>query len=563
MPNKYSMSVSYDCVGGFMNIKDLKSDYELSLHRPNRNVIGILTMLIDDVNIGKKIDDIDTISFNVSKDIIDRFTHIEGINKIYYEIKEERLVCLNNKEFYVIKNISESIDDTNLKVVECMSLEHKLTRINLTLEDVGLVLKEEDSDKDTISLETILENETGWKLNHIDNSVRYDLINGEYKPRMRWQESVSNSWYSFLTEEIAESFICIITFDTLNKEINIYDVNSYGENSELYLCKDNYIKSLEVQTSSNEIVTRLRLTGKDEIDIRGVNPFGTDYVEDYSYFINNGDMSDDLVNSLRKHTEIVEKNHKEWTKISAERVELNKSLIDNRAKLNSVCEKIKELISLKEQYESLNDLPNAEYIGKQIEEKNIEKNKLEQNVRNIESRLSVINEWILQLNSQLNRKIAVDENGNKIFSKKSLDELNEFLYYDSYVNNSFITEESLLEGGKVELSKRCIPTIEYNIDVQDFISRIINHRGKSFEGNLNLGDVIILYDEDLKQEFYLYLVGYEYMPEDLKLTLSLSNKKSKINNTKRIADRLKRAVNMDRYINSKNYIFNQIKYNKL
>lgn len=546
-----------------MNIKDLKSDYELSLHRPNRNIIGILTMLIDDVNIVKKIDDIDTVSFSVGKDVIDRFTHIEDVNKIYYEIKEERLVCLNNKEFYVIKNISESIDDTNLKIVECMSLEHKLTRINLTLEDIGLVLKEEDSDKDTISLETIIENETGWKLNHVDSSVRYDLINGEYKPRMRWQESVSNSWYSFLTEEIAESFMCIITFDTLNKEINIYDINSYGENSELYLCKDNYIKSLEVQTSSNEIVTRLRLTGKDEIDIRGVNPLGTDYVEDYSYFINNGDMSEELVNSLRKHTEIVKKNHTEWAKLSSERVELNKSLIDNRAKLNSVCEKIKELTSLKEQYESLNDLANAEYIAKQIEDKNIEKNKLEQNVRNIESRLSVISEQILHLNSQLNRKIAIDENGNKVFSKQSLDELNEFLYYDSYVNNSFITEESLLEGGKVELSKRCIPTIEYNIDVQDFISRIINHRSKAFEGNLNLGDIIILYDEDLKQEFYLYLVGYEYMPEDLKLTLALSNKKSKINNTKRIADRLKRAVNIDRYINSKNYILNQIKYNKL
>lgn len=520
-------------------------------------------MMIDDVVINKKIDDVDTISFNINRDIIDRFTHIEDINKIYYEIKEERLVCLNNKEFYVIKKISETKDDKISKTVECMSLEHKLTRINLILEDIGLVLKEEDSDKDTMSLEYLIENETGWKLNHVDDSVRYDLINGEKKPRMRWQESINDNWYNFLIEEISESFLCLVTFDTLQKEINIYDINSYGENIELYLCKDNYIKSLEVQTSSNEIVTRLRLTGKDEIDIRRVNPLGTDYVEDYSYFINNGDMSEELINSLNKHNEIIEENHKEWINLSSERTKLNKNLIDSRAKLNSVCSKIKELNGLKQQYEELNDVVNAEYIDKQIEEKNIEKNKLEQDVRDNEGRLLVINDRILNINSQLDRRIAVDKEGNKIFSKKLLDELNEFLYYDSYVNNSFVTEESLLEGGRLELSKRCIPTIEYSIDVQDFISKIINHRSKAFKGNLSLGDIIIFYDEDLKKEFYLYLVGYEYNPQDLNLTLSISNKKSKINNTKRIADKLRNVVNINRYINSKKYMLNQIKYNKL
>ena len=546
-----------------MNIKDLNNNFEITLYKPNRSIIGELTMLTDNININKKIDDIDTISFDINKDLIDRFTHIEDINVMYNEIKEERLILFNQKEYYVIKNVDESNSDTNIKSVSCSSLEHKLTRINIALEDIGIVLFEEDADEDYLSLEYLINNETGWTLNHVDDSVRYEIIKGEKKSKARWQESINMSWYSFLTEEIANSFLCLIQFDTLNKYINIYDLDTYGENIELYLSKDNYIKSLEKSTSSNEIVTRLRLTGKDEIDIRSVNPMGVDYIEDYSYFIDNGDMSESLIVALDNHKKIVENNQLEWDKLSSRKLELDKQLIDFRAKLYRICETIKELTSLKENYESLNDTTDAEYIGKQIEDKNLEKNTIEQDIRNIEAELKEITEIILKLNTQLDRRLAVNEDGSKVFSSDDLWELNEFLYYDSYVNNSFITPESLLEGGNAELKRRCTPSIEYSVDVQDFIGRIINHKSRGFKGNLNLGDLIVFFDDLLQKEYYLYLVGYEYSPDNNSLVLNIGNKKSKINNTINIANKLRDVVNMNNYINSKQYMLNQLKYNKL
>ena len=546
-----------------MNIKELNNNFEITLHKPNRSIIGELTMLTDNVNINKKIDDIDTISFDISRDLFDRFSHIENINMMYNEIKEERLILFNNKEYYVIKNVNESDSHSNVKSVECLSLEHKLTRINISLEDIGIVLFEEDADKNYLSLEYLIKNETGWTLNHVDDSVRYEFIQNEKVVRARWQESINMSWYSFLTEEIANSFLCLIEFDTLNKYINIYNLDTYGENIELYLSKDNYIKSLEKSTSSNDIVTRLRLTGKDEIDIRSVNPMGVDYVEDYSYFINNGDMSDSLINALNKHNSILEENQKKWSNLSTRKLELDKKLIEYRSKLYMVCENIKELTTLKTNYESLNDEVNAEYIGKQIEEKNLEKNIIEQDIRNIEYELQEIITSISDLNNQLDRRIAVDDYGDKIFTDEDLWELNEFLYYDSYVNNSFITPESLIEGGMAEIKKRCSPSIEYNVDVQDFIGRIINHKSKGFNGNLNLGDLIVFFDDVLQKEYYLYLVGYEYSPCNNNLVLCIGNKKSKINNTINIANKLRDVVNMNNYINSKQYMLNQLKYNKL
>ena len=73
-----------------------------------------------------------------------------------------------------------------------------------------------------------------------------------------------------------------------------------GADSGLYLTEDNYIKSIEKVDNTNEIVTRLSLIGRDEVDIYEVNPLGTDYVENFDYFIENGEMDDEEIVAILK-----------------------------------------------------------------------------------------------------------------------------------------------------------------------------------------------------------------------------------------------------------------------
>ena len=545
-----------------INIKNLL-DLELSLHRPNKEILGILAEIkINSIN--QSIDDINSINFEIFSHTVDRFSRKIIPNKLYQEVKEERLICLNESEYYVITSIDESFEDVRRKSVTAVSLEHKLTRIKISLEDIGLVLLNEDVVDSEIAIMDLLYSETGWNIGHIDDGVRFNINSqGEKTAKLRWQDSVNDTWYSLLTETIADTFGCIVEFDTLNKKVNLYDMETYGENLGLYLSKDNYIRSIERKTSSDNIVTRLSLIGKDEIDIRDVNPTGKDYIEDYSYFISNGDISIDLQKALEKYDEIVTQNQIRWESLSSEKNTASKSLVSKNRDFFNVCEMINILISTKEIYEEQEDFANAQYIQNQIDEETSKKNALEEEIRTLEERILELSNEINIINSQLNRENAVDDDGNRIFTKDLLDELNEFLYYDTYSNNAYISSEDLLNGGKKELDKLSKPTIEYTIDSINLLKRMLNKDNDYFKGNLSLGDVIILYDNEYDEELFLYFVGYEYNHTDGKLDISLSNKKSKINNSKSIADFLKKAQSTKTFIENKAYMLNKIKYNKI
>lgn len=545
-----------------INVISPNSEFELTLCKPNKLEIGTLSTA-KITSIKRVIDDIDSIEFEISEILKDRFTRKNIENPLYNEIHEERLVWLNQSDFFVIKSINEESGTVNKKIVSAVSLEQKLNRINIELEDISIVLIEEDVEDDQLAILGLLYTETGWKVGHIDEGVRFDIVNGEKRKKVRWQESISTTWYSLLTETLADIFACVVFFDTTNKIINIYSLDTLGENLGIYLSNDNYIKSISKQTSTEEIVTRLSLKGKDEINIRSVNPLGKDYVEDYSYFIDNNDMSEELVRALAKHTEIVEINQVEWEKLSTSKGECENQLTKLNSDFYVVCEEIKTLISIKKSYDQVGDTINGEKIQKEIDEKEKVKLDLESKIRDLQVNVLTINEQIQIINTQMDRLYAEDENGNLIFSEELLNELNEFLYYDTYINTSYLTPADLMEGGKREIRRRCKPSVEYNIDSVNFLSRVSNHTDMTFSGELNLGDVVILYDEKSDEEVFLYFVGYEYGVDENTLSITLSTNKTKINNTKNIADYLKKAKNTKDFVDSKSYIFNQVKYNKI
>ena len=63
----------------------------------------------------------------------------------------------------------------------------------------------------------------------------------------------------------------------------------------IYLDFDNLVESVDVEELSDELVTALRPYGADELDIRDVNPIGTNWIYNLSFFIENGDIAPELV----------------------------------------------------------------------------------------------------------------------------------------------------------------------------------------------------------------------------------------------------------------------------
>lgn len=298
-----------------INLKELKRDYEIVLCKINKCAVGQINIRFIDT-LSRSIDSMDEIQFTIPKFIYDR-NGLKNIRYVLYdEIKEERFICLDDREYFVIKEIE--INDNKDKIVKAYSAEIKLSKIDINIEDVAIQLFSDDKENGVISLNNYLKQETSWSIGHVDDVVAYEMNeHGDKVEKLRIQESVSSNWHDFFIKDIKEEFSCVVQFDTYNKKVNLYDIDSFGDNIELVLTYDNYIKSNKKTNSTNDIVTRLKLIGREEMDIISAVPTGYEYLENYSYFLENGEMSEGLVNAMMTYEEMVavrKKSGQNWLK---------------------------------------------------------------------------------------------------------------------------------------------------------------------------------------------------------------------------------------------------------
>lgn len=534
----------------------------MELCRVNRRVICSIP-LKSLLSINRSINDIDTIELSIDKYIYDgKMKKI--LNPLWDEIKDERLICLNNQEYFVIKT-NEFRNSESKKSVTAYSLEYKLGKIDISFEDIAFSLMV--GDDEVYNLNQYMKDETGWKFGHIDDSVRYDISGEEKIDKLRFFSSVDTRWYNFLTEDISEAFNCSVHFDTLNKTVNLYDVNTVAENVQIYLSNDNYIRDIKRTSSTANIVTRMNIVGSEEMDIIGAVVTGYPYIEDYSYFMNNGEMSDELISDIIKYNEMVSIRQPIWEELVETKYEKMDENTRKKNELYAIYEEIRALKSTKEVYASKGDTANEVLVMAQITEKQDRQIILETEIKSLEEEITALEDSIENINILCKRETATDENGNLIFTEETLDELKEFIYCDTYSNDSFLDVKDLIKAGERELSLLCYPTVDYTLDVKNFMSRIME---KSFrlqwQGDIGLGDVVILCDEDLGEEVFLFLTDYTQKPnedENNSLDITLSNKKFKDKNIRTIADKLKEGSLAMRNIKRKSYVFNNVKYNRI
>ena len=547
-----------------INIKKLNNNFNITLCKVNRDVIGYIPVEWMD-SISRSINDIDEVEFTIPSHIMDRLTFKRIKNPLYDMVKDERLICLNDEEYFVIKEDEYSFS-TNQKTIKAYSLEYKLSKIDIKVEDVGFYLIGSEEDNDIYSLSDYMKQETGWSIGYVDDSIRYYTDSeGIQHETLRWQESVNKRWYDFLTQDIAEGFGCVCVFDTKNKLVNLYDVKTIGEEIQIYLSNDNYIKDLKRTYSSSDIVTRLFLEGSEEMDIIGATVTGYPYIENFSYFIENEEMSKELMNALDIYSKRVAEHNITWKQLVSEKTSKSTILRDKQYTLYGIYEEIRALNSMVKVYESKNDEENKAICISKITELNDKKVILENEIKTLEDEIIALQSSINEINILCKKETATDYEGRLIFNEILLNELKEFVYCDTYSNDSFLNVEDLIEAGERELSLNCKPTENYTLGVVDFTKRIIDNRfRKHWNGTLSLGNIIILYDEELDKEVMLFFTGYTLRPNDNEgLELTISNKKVKEDNTRTIADYLQDAKRGYQMVNSKMYLLNKQKYNRM
>ena len=552
-----------------MFIKELKDSYELILCKINGKPMGKI-FYESLTSLSRGIEKVSELSFTVNK-----YYGVEGLeNPLYNELKTERLIMLDNIETYVIKNIVEQ--NETVKTVTAYSREKKLFRITAEFEDICITLKTLDNTvSNCYTLDELLYEDTGWHLGNISDRVLYvsnsnitDILQEEKGSlsnveKLRYQESVSSNWYDYIMNDIAEQFECYPIFDSYNKLVHLYDETELGENLQLILSYDNYLKSKEKTTDTEDIVTRLVLSGNNDLTVVGCNPTGYRYIEDFSYFMESGEMSDELTSALELYNEVIKKLIVQWNNYREQKAykegvyaEKQKSLLINYNTIQS----LEIAIGLTESERYMAEL------SEQLVNKNDERYLLEKDIDTLYEEIRILSEQITIINKLCKKKYATktgEVGGELIFNDELLDELKEFTYQDTYSNDNITDELLLMETGMRKLSEMKYPTRTWSIDSMNFVERLIDNEFRNqWNGQLGLGDMIILKDEDTENDI-VYLVGYTQNFKDKTLQLELSNKKGNKEFSLSIGERLTQAKEVYKNYNKNKYLLNSIKLNRL
>ncbi|ARF70783.1 hypothetical protein B7C51_25265 (plasmid) [Paenibacillus larvae subsp. pulvifaciens] len=256
----------------------------LSVAKPNKSIICRLKEAYS-ASLNVKLGNINELTFSVPYEIeigheLKPNPHIELL-KDRYLIKVE---YAGQVDWYMIVNNKDNSADTikNIKNVKALLLPYELSDKNIHVfrEDginIETILeggKAIDSAGQTREVVGILSN-SRWKLGYVDGTIAI---------KYRSYEFTSTNALDCLFS-VAEKLNAIITWDTFNHKINFYDADTYGTNKGLIINYNNYLNSINKEVKSDEMVTRLKMFGKDDISINRVNLTGQNYIEDYSFFM--------------------------------------------------------------------------------------------------------------------------------------------------------------------------------------------------------------------------------------------------------------------------------------
>lgn len=383
---------------------------------------------------------------------------------------------------------------------------------------------------------------------------RRNIEQGEYKWLDILRDNVSNGYDGLYVE-----------FDTINKEISVYNRSEYGEHHGILLSYNNYIKGINKDVVGDDIVTKVRVTSTD-YSIAEVNKFGGEYIYDYSYAYNNDIMTDELKEAWDKYIEFVNTNEGSLVNYREERSSYNKELVKLESEKVAIDYDIQNLQTLQtvlfsQQTESGVDMSAEieDYYNK-IQER---KNRFEE----VMSAISELNDRMTLLSSEMNslqEKYKIEACG--LFNEEMIEELYDLTIFEEINDDSFSSAKELYENYLYLIYIRNNQGMEFNIDTTGFLENIIIPKGLTWDYYIQIGSFVDLEDNtDIDiEERGLRIISYTLDIKNKTISnLTLTNRDRKVDQLsgftqlKNIAKRTNAFVNNNKSTWNESKIANQ------
>lgn len=119
-----------------------------------------------------------------------------------------------------------------------------------------------------------------WTVTYIDPGLVYQ---GETGVCRTFDENVTYG-YDWIANTVSSAFEVVVLFDFLYKTIHVLRPDEATQKTNVIYTFNNFIRQVNVTENAEDIVTVLNCNGNN-CDITAVNPTGTNYICDFSYFM--------------------------------------------------------------------------------------------------------------------------------------------------------------------------------------------------------------------------------------------------------------------------------------
>ena len=227
-------------------------------------------------------------NFNATSELNFRINKVQGADisetthlyNLYKAVQNRRLIFVEEIGFFAITGVTDGFDGhTHYKDVTAKSIDIELEQKTVPYIEDGTYALYSQQAGFTGVLNLILDLLPLWTVEHIDNSLLS-------KYRTFEDVDITLNCLSFLIEKVQEAYECIVLFDIASRTISVYDENSYVQQTDIHLTKDDLINSLEITENSEDIYTALTVRGgDDDITISAVNPLQISTIYNFDYYL--------------------------------------------------------------------------------------------------------------------------------------------------------------------------------------------------------------------------------------------------------------------------------------
>lgn len=268
--------------------------------------------------------------------------YVDGVETPHYaDLTSMRLVdWMGMGQFILVNPKTQSDGISEYKDCTAYSLEHELNYKQIYMEEGTYDFWNPVAQENTV-LGIIISLLPLWSVGEVDEALW-----GKYRTFGVDNESV----YDFIKNTAQETYQCVFDFDTYNRRINVRSVASDVATDPVFLSLDNLVQELEITEDTDNIFTCLDVNGADGVDIRSVNPLGTNKIYNLDYFMGHNYFTDEMVQKWNSWKTTYEDNQQLYYNTTIEKVLQEARLETEKAALTKLESELSQYTTLQSTY---------------------------------------------------------------------------------------------------------------------------------------------------------------------------------------------------------------------